>query len=351
MRLLGIATLLMGLVVLQALPAWAQAGRSYVVRRVFEQGQKQKFIVNYSLRGDVRSSQFDQSLPIALDVQLEINTEVLKVFENGQARIRATSRYLKQEIDYFVETELPPPSSLTVRITPSGFPAEEELTAKVRASRSQDQERKEDSEESLPQLEFLLDPSFFLQQVGLDIVPGPFYPTPTGAVREDDQWQIRFPMPFLDTQGGKLDFSQATVFTYPAIVKVIGEKEVAGRPVLHIQQVTDAKIDIPLGDTLREITRLRNRLPPRGKLTGTITGTIDYYLALSDGSLVKAEGTEHLKLRAEYDAETIRNWQPDEEWAEWDAKATFRQQLVQDAPKSAPSKPAPPPKRQPPKRK
>ncbi len=324
-----------------------------MVRRVFEQGQKQRFLVNYSLRGEVRSSQFDQSLPIALDVQMEITTEVLQVFENGQARIRATSRYLKQEIDYFAETELPPPSSFTVRVTPSGFPTEDELTAKVRSSQSRNRESSDSNEGAFPQLEFLLDPFFFLQQVGLDIVPGPFYPTPTGAVREDDQWQIRYPLPFLDTQGGKLDFSQAKVFTYPAIVKVIGEKEIEGRPVLHIQQVTDAKIDIPLGDTLREITRLRNRLPPRGKLTGTITGTIDYYLALSDGSLVKAEGTEHLKLRAEYDAETVRNWQPDEEWAEWDAKATFRQQLVSEASKSAPSKPTSPApaKRQPPKRK
>ncbi len=344
MRVRWLTYALLGMVVFGMVPAWSQAGRSYVVRRIYEQGQKQKFTVNYSIRGDVRSSQFDQALPIAIDVQMEINTEVLQVFENGQARLRYTARYLKQEIDYFAETELPPPMSETVRITPSGFPAEDEQTARARrATTRTDQEEQEQKEEpSIRQLEFLLDPSFFIQLVGLDVVPGPFYPLPVGAVREDDQWQVRYPTPFLDTKGGKLELTQATVFTYPATVTVIGEKEINGRPVLHVQQVVDAKLDIPLGDTLREITRLRDRIPPRGKLTGTIKGTIDFYLALSDGSLVKAEGTEHLKLRAEYDPDTIRNWQPDEEWAEWDVKATFTQVLVQDAPKSSLPKQASP---------
>ncbi|GIV12071.1 MAG: hypothetical protein KatS3mg021_0353 [Fimbriimonadales bacterium] len=328
------------------IPLWSQAGvRSYVVRRLYEPGLKQKFNVVYSLRGDVRSSTFEQSLPITVDAQLEINTEVLKVFENGQARIRYSFRYVKQEVDFFAEKDLPPPFTDTIRITPGGFPAEDETTSKFRQAQKRESDEGEQKESSFPGLDFLPDAGVFLLWIGLDVVPGPFYPLPIGAVREGDEWQIRYPTPFLDTRGGKLSIEQATVYTYPATVKVIGVKEVRGRPTLHVQQVTNAEIDIRLDDTLIELVRLRDRNIPRGRVKGTITGTIDYYLALSDGALVQASGSERLKLRAEYDPQTVREWQPDESWAEWEVQATFRQVLAEEKPSAPAPKPTTPPRR------
>jgi hypothetical protein len=322
--------------------AWAQAGvRSYVVRRLYEQGQKQRFNAVYTLRGDTRSSTFEQSLPIAVDAQLRFDTEVLQVLENGQARMRVATRYVKQSVDYFAETELPPPYTETVKVTPSGFPSEddaERVVQRVKHGEKKDDEKRE--EPSFPGLDFLLPPSYFLQLIGLNVVPGPFAPLPPGAVREGDEWQVRYPTPFIDTRGGKLSLEQATLYTYPATVRVVGATEIKGRPVLHVKQITDAEIDIRLDDLLIEISRLRDRNIPRGRITGTIKGEIDYYYALSDGSLVQASGYEKLKLRAEYDPQTIREWEPIEEWAEWEAQATFRQTLAEETtPTASPKQP------------
>jgi hypothetical protein len=322
--------------------AWAQAGvRSYVVRRLYEQGQKQRFNAVYTLRGDTRSSTFEQSLPIAVDAQLRFDTEVLQVLENGQARMRVATRYVKQSVDYFAETELPPPYTETVKVTPSGFPSEddaERVVQRVKRGEKKDDEKRE--EPSFPGLDFLLPPSYFLQLIGLNVVPGPFAPLPPGAVREGDEWQVRYPTPFIDTRGGKLSLDQATLYTYPATVRVVGATEIKGRPVLHVKQITDAEIDIRLDDLLIEISRLRDRNIPRGRITGTIKGEIDYYYALSDGSLVQASGYEKLKLRAEYDPQTIREWEPIEEWAEWEAQATFRQTLAEETtPTASPKQP------------
>ncbi len=305
---------------------YGQAGvRSYLVRRLYEPGMRQKFNAVYNLKGDVRSSLFDGSFPINVDAQLEITTQILSVNENGQARMRYSFRYLKQVVDFFAEKELPEPFSATIRITPSGFPAEDETTSKFRKSRQQEEEESES-----PGLDILPDLMLFLQLVGLDVVPGPFYPMPPGAVREGDQWKIGYPTPFLDTKGGRLSLSQATIHTYPATVKVIGLKELKGRPVLHVQQITDTTIDIPLDDTLLEIVRLRDRSVPRGRIKGTIKGTTDFYYALADGALLQASGYVRQKLRAEYDSQTIREWQPDEHWAEWEVQATFRQVLAEE---------------------
>ncbi|MDW8107952.1 MAG: hypothetical protein RMK45_10815, partial [Armatimonadota bacterium] len=172
---------------------------------------------------------------------------------------------------------------------------------------------------------------------------------------EGDEWQVRYPTPFIDTRGGKLSIEQATVYTYPATVRVIGATEIKGRPVLHVKQITDAEINIRLDDLLIEISRLRDRNIPRGTIKGTIKGEIDYYYALSDGTLIQASGYEKLKLRAEYDPQTIREWEPVEEWAEWEAQATFRQVLAEEqtppAPRRQPARPAPrkpsPPRTQP----
>jgi len=323
--------------------AWAQAGvRSYVVRRLYEQGQKQRFNAVYSLRGDTRSSTFEQSMPIAVDAQLRFDTEVLQVLENGQARMRVATRYVKQSVDYFAETELPPPYTETVKVTPSGFPSEDDAERVVkRVKRGDKKESDEQREEpSFPGLDFLLPPSYFLQLIGLNVVPGPFAPLPPGAVREGDEWQVRYPTPFIDTRGGKLSLEQATLYTYPATVRVVGATEIKGRPVLHVKQITDAEIDIRLDDLLIEISRLRDRNIPRGRIKGTIKGEIDYYYALSDGSLVQASGYEKLKLRAEYDPQTIREWEPIEEWAEWEAQATFRQTLAEETtPTASPKQP------------
>jgi len=323
--------------------AWAQAGvRSYVVRRLYEQGQKQRFNAVYTLRGDTRSSTFEQSMPIAVDAQLRFDTEVLQVLENGQARMRVATRYVKQSVDYFAETELPPPYTETVKVTPSGFPSEDDAERVVkRVKRGDKKESDEQREEpNFPGLDFLLPPSYFLQLIGLNVVPGPFAPLPPGAVREGDEWQVRYPTPFIDTRGGKLSLEQATLYTYPATVRVVGATEIKGRPVLHVKQITDAEIDIRLDDLLIEISRLRDRNIPRGRITGTIKGEIDYYYALSDGSLVQASGYEKLKLRAEYDPQTIREWEPIEEWAEWEAQATFRQTLAEETtPTASPKQP------------
>lgn len=331
--------------VLVSTPADAQAGtRSYVIRRLYEPGQKQRFNVVYTMRGDTRSSTFEQSLPIAVDAQLRFDTEVLQVLENGQARMRVSQRYVKQSIDYFAETELPPPYTETVKVTPSGFPSEDDAERLVeRARRSRNQQREEKREEqSFPGLDFLLPPSYFLQLIGINVVPGPFAPLPPGSVREGDEWEVRYPTPFIDTRGGKLSMEQATVYTYPATVRVIGATEINGRPVLHVKQITDADINIRLDDLLIEISRLRDRNIPRGSLKGKITGEIDYYYALSDGALVQASGFEKLKLRAEYDAQTIREWEPVEDWAEWEVQANFRQVLAEE--------PTPAPKPQQPQR-
>ena len=323
--------------------AWAQAGvRSYVVRRLYEQGQKQRFNAVYTLRGDTRSSTFEQSLPIAVDAQLRFDTEVLQVLENGQARMRVATRYVKQSVDYFAETELPPPYTETVKVTPSGFPSEDDAERVVkRVKRGDKKESDEQREEpNFPGLDFLLPPSYFLQLIGLNVVPGPFAPLPPGAVREGDEWQVRYPTPFIDTRGGKLSLEQATLYTYPATVRVVGATEIKGRPVLHVKQITDAEIDIRLDDLLIEISRLRDRNIPRGRIRGAIKGEIDYYYALSDGSLVQASGYEKLKLRAEYDPQTIREWEPIEEWAEWEAQATFRQTLAEETtPTASPKQP------------
>jgi hypothetical protein len=328
--------------------AWAQAGtRSYVIRRLYEPGQKQRINAVYSLRGDTRSSTFDQSLPIAVDAQLRFDTEVLQVLENGQARMRVSARYVKQSIDYFAETELPPPYTETVKVTPSGFPSEDDAERVVKRVKSGDKKEQEEKreEESFPGFDFLLPPSFFLQLIGLNVVPGPFAPLPPGAVREGDEWQVRYPTPFIDTRGGKLSLEQATIYTYPSTVRVVGATEIKGRPVLHVKQITDAEINIRLDDLLIEISRLRDRNIPRGTIKGTIKGEIDYYYALSDGSLVQASGYERLKLRAEYDPQTVREWAPDEEWAEWEVQATFRQTLAEEqtpaAPPKSPARPAP----------
>ncbi len=326
-------------------PAWSQAGtRSYVIRRLYEPGQKQRFNAVYNLRGDVRSSTFEQSLPIAVDAQLRFDTEVLQVLENGQARMRVASRYVKQAIDYFAETELPPPYTETVKVTPSGFPSEDDAERVVqRVKRGEKKDENEKREESrFPGLDFLLPPSYFLQMIGLNVVPGPFAPLPPGSVREGDEWQVRYPTPFIDTRGGKLSLEQATVYTYPATVRVIGATEIKGRPVLHVKQITDTEINIRLDDLLIEISRLRDRNIPRGTIKGTIKGEIDYYYALSDGSLVQASGYEKLKLRAEYDPQTVREWEPEEEWAEWEVQATFRQTLAEEQTPAAPKPPARP---------
>jgi len=331
--------------------AWAQAGtRSYVIRRLYEPGQKQRLNAVYSLRGDTRSSTFDQSMPIAIDAQLRFDTEVLQVLENGQARMRVSARYIKQSIDYFAETELPSPYTETVKVTPSGFPSEDDAERVVKRVKSSDKKKQEEKreEESFPGFDFLLPPSFFLQMIGLNVVPGPFAPLPPGAVREGDEWQVRYPTPFIDTRGGKLSLEQATIYTYPSTVRVIGATEIKGRPVLHVKQITDTEINIRLDDLLIEISRLRDRNIPRGTIRGTIKGEIDYYYALSDGSLVQASGYERLKLRAEYDPQTVREWEPIEEWAEWEVQATFRQTLAEEQTPTTPSKrPARPAPRQP----
>jgi len=331
--------------------AWAQVGtRSYVIRRLYEPGQKQRLNAVYSLRGDTRSSTFEQSLPIAVDAQLRFDTEVLQVLENGQARMRVSARYVKQSVDYFAETELPPPYTEIVKVTPSGFPSEDDAERVVKRVKSRDKKEQEEKreEERFPGFDFLLPPSFFLQLIGLNVVPGPFAPLPPGAVREGDEWQVRYPTPFIDTRGGKLSLEQATVYTYPATVRVVGATEIKGRPVLHVKQITDTEINIRLDDLLIEISRLRDRNIPRGTLKGTIKGEIDYYYALSDGSLVQASGYEKLKLRAEYDPQTIREWEPVEEWAEWEVQATFRQTLAEEkTPATPPKSPARPAPRQP----
>jgi len=210
-----------------------------------------------------------------------------------------------------------------------------------RVKRGDKKESDEQREEpSFPGLDFLLPPSYFLQLIGLNVVPGPFAPLPPGAVREGDEWQVRYPTPFIDTRGGKLSLEQATLYTYPATVRVVGATEIKGRPVLHVKQITDAEIDIRLDDLLIEISRLRDRNIPRGRIRGAIKGEIDYYYALSDGSLVQASGYEKLKLRAEYDPQTIREWEPIEEWAEWEAQATFRQTLAEETtPTASPKQP------------
>ncbi len=317
----------------------AQVGvRSYVVRRVFTPGSKQRYNVVYSLRGETGVSTITQTLPASVEAQLELRTEVLSVDENGRARIRTTERYVKQEVDFFNEEELPPPSTEIVRVTPSGLPVEDEQLERFRReARQQQKEKQKRSEdaidekvEAFPGFDFLLPPSFFLSWIGLAVVPGPFYPLPPGAVREGDQWEVIYPTPFINTQGGRLDINQATIYTYPATVKVVGTTEIKGRPVLHVQQIIDTEIDFPLDDTLIELTRLRDRSVPRGRIKGTLKGTSNFYYTLADGALIQADGEMRQKLRIEYDERTVREWEPEERWAEWDVQIRFRQVLAEE---------------------
>jgi len=324
----------------------AQVGvRSYVVRRVFTPGSKQRYNAVYSLRGESSLSTITQSLPASVEAQLELRTEVLSVNENGQARVRFTQRYVKQEVDFFNEEELPPPATEIVRVTPSGFPAEDEQTERFRRTaqrKPRDENAVDEKSESFPGFDFLLPPQLFLSWVGLNALPGPFYPLPPGAVREGDQWEVAYPTPFINTRGGRLDINQATVYTYPATVKVIGTKEIKGRPVLHVQQVIDTEIDFPLDDTLIELTRLRDRPIPRGHLKGTLKGTTNFYYTLSDGTLIQAEGDMRQKLRVEYDERTVREWEPEDRWAEWDVQIRFRQVLAEEtAPQAQPNRSTP----------
>lgn len=326
----------------------AQVGvRSYVVRRVFVPGTKQRYNAVYTLRGDSRVSTITQALPASLDAQLELRTEVLSVNENGQARIRFTTRYVKQEVDFFREEELLPPVTETVRVSPSGLPVEDEQAERFRRASRQRQKRDENAvdekTDAFPGLDFLLPPQVFLSWIGLDVLPGPFYPLPPGAVREGDQWEVNYPTPFLNTRGGRLDIRQASVYTYPATVKVVGTKEIQGRPVLHVQQIIDTEIDFPLEDTLIELTRLRDRGVPRGTIKGTLKGTTNFYYTLADGTLIQAEGDMRQKLRVEYDTRTVREWEPEDTWAEWDVQIRFRQVLAEEtAPKAQPSRPTNP---------
>lgn len=326
--------------------AAAQSGvRTYVVRRLYEAGAVQQYNVVFNLKGDVKSSELDIEMPLSVESQLRIDTKILKVESNGQARLQYTYKYLKNVVDLLSEEDLPKPTTETIRISPSGFPVEDEAQKKV-VSRTKGASNGDDN---FPGIPFLPDAQLFLTQIGFDLIPGPFYPVPPRPMTEGDQWRFEVPTPFINTQGGRLTLDHATAHTYPVVVKVIGLKEMQGRPCLHLQQTTDATLNIPIGDTLLEVVRLLDRNPPKGTLKGTLKGTIDYYLALSDGALVQASGNIKQDLRVEYDAQTIRQWAPDESWAEWNAQASFKQTLASakaatptaPAKKPAPKKPAP----------
>lgn len=329
-------------------PAEAQTGiRTYLVRRVYQAGQTQQFNISFNLKGEVRSSNLDHPMPMSLTSLMRIDTKILSVLPNGQARMEYSTRYLKNIVDYVAEEDLPKPTKEVIRITPSGFPAEDD--SKKKLNQKKKSSKPEEEEPGFPGLPFLLDPQDFLIWIGFEVVPGPFYPTPPRAMSEGDQWGFDIPTPFLDTDGGLRTLEQATLHTYPVSIKIIGMKEIQGRPALLIRQTIDTNLDIPLDDTLLEIVRLENRVKPKGKMTGTLKGTTDYYLALSDGALIQANGTMEQKLRVAYDRQTIISWEPDEEWAEWDVKVSFTQKLANlpaaakpAAPaKKPPAKPAP----------
>lgn len=328
-------------------PAEAQNGiRTYLVRRVYQAGQTQQFNISFNLKGEVRSSNLDHPMPMSLTSLMRIDTKILSVLPNGQARMEYSTRYTKNIVDYVAEEDLPKPSKEVIRITPSGFPAEDDSKKKLSQKKSS---QAEEEEPGFPGLPFLLDPQDFLLWIGFEVVPGPFYPTPPRAMSEGDQWGFDIPTPFLDTDGGLRTLEQATLHTYPVSIKIIGMKEIQGRPALLIRQTIDTNLDIPLDDTLLEIVRLENRVKPKGRMTGTLKGTTDYYLALSDGALIQANGNMEQKLRVAYDRQTIISWEPDEEWAEWDVKVSFTQKLANlpaaakpAAPaKKPPAKPAP----------
>lgn len=328
-------------------PAEAQTGiRTYLVRRVYQAGQTQQFNISFNLKGEVRSSNLDHPMPMSLTSLMRIDTKILSVLPNGQARMEYSTRYTKNIVDYVAEEDLPKPSKEVIRITPSGFPAEDDSKKKLSQKKSS---QAEEEEPGFPGLPFLLDPQDFLLWIGFEVVPGPFYPTPPRAMSEGDQWGFDIPTPFLDTDGGLRTLEQATLHTYPVSIKIIGMKELQGRPALLIRQTIDTNLDIPLDDTLLEIVRLENRVKPKGRMTGTLKGTTDYYLALSDGALIQANGNMEQKLRVAYDRQTIISWEPDEEWAEWDVKVSFTQKLANlpaaakpAAPaKKPPAKPAP----------
>lgn len=328
-------------------PAEAQTGiRTYLVRRVYQAGQTQQFNISFNLKGEVRSSNLDHPMPMSLTSLMRIDTKILSVLPNGQARMEYSTRYTKNIVDYVAEEDLPKPSKEVIRITPSGFPAEDDSKKKLSQKKSS---QAEEEEPGFPGLPFLLDPQDFLLWIGFEVVPGPFYPTPPRAMSEGDQWGFDIPTPFLDTDGGLRTLEQATLHTYPVSIKIIGMKEIQGRPALLIRQTIDTNLDIPLDDTLLEIVRLENRVKPKGRMTGTLKGTTDYYLALSDGALIQANGNMEQKLRVAYDRQTIISWEPDEEWAEWDVKVSFTQKLANlpaaakpAAPaKKPPAKPAP----------
>jgi hypothetical protein len=319
--------------------AEAQTGiKTYLVRRVYQAGQTQQFNVTFNLKGEIRSSNLDHSMPMSLTSLMRMDTKILSVLPNGQARMEYSIRYTKNIVDYLEEEELPKPSKEVLRITPSGFPAEDDTKKKL-SQKKKASKPAEEEEPGFPGLPFLLDPQEFLIWIGFEVVPGPFYPTPPRAMSEGDQWGYEIPTPFLDTDGGIRTLDQATAHTYPVTTKIIGMKEVQGRPALLIRQTIDTKLDIPLDDTLLELVRLENRVTPKGKMTGTLKGTTDYYLALSDGALIQANGSMEQKLRVEYDRQTILSWQPDEEWAEWDVKVSFTQKLA-NMPAVKPSAPA-----------
>lgn len=320
-------------------PAEAQTGiRTYLVRRVYQAGQTQQFNISFNLKGEVRSSNLDHPMPMSLTSLMRIDTKILSVLPNGQARMEYSIKYTKNIVDYVEEEDLPKPSKEVLRITPSGFPAEDDTKKKLNQKKKSS--RTEDEEPGFPGLPFLLDPQEFLIWIGFEVVPGPFYPTPPRAMSEGDQWGFDIPTPFLDTDGGLRTLEQATVHTYPVSIKIIGMKEIQGRPALLIRQTIDTNLDIPLDDTLLEIVRLENRVKPKGKMTGTLKGTTDYYLALSDGALIQANGNMEQKLRVAYDRQTILSWQPDEEWAEWDVKVSFTQKLANLPAAAKPAAPA-----------
>lgn len=330
-------------------PVEAQTGiRTYLVRRVYQAGQTQQFNVTFNLKGEIRSSNLDHPMPMSLTSHMRIDSKILSVLPNGQARMEYSVRYTKNIVDYLEEEELPKPSKEIVRITPSGFPAEDETTKKI-SQKKKSSKPAEEEEPGFPGLPFLLDPQEFLIWIGFEVLPGPFYPTPPRAMSEGDQWSYEMPTPFLNTEGGILTLDQATVYTYPVSTKIIGMKEIQGRPALLIRQTIDTSLNIPLGDTLLEIVRLEGRMKPRGRMSGTLKGTTDYYLALSDGALIQANGTMEQKLRVAYDPMTIIAWLPDEEWAEWNVKVSFTQKLANlptaakpaPATKKAPTKPNP----------
>lgn len=301
--------------------------RSYVVRRLYQPNSRQKFNVSFKLEGEIKSSLLEQSLPLSLEALIEIETRVLSVEPNGIAKMRYTWRYRKQVVDLIKEEDLPKPFTMTIRITPSGSPVKEEAASQFRQRSASLGAEQEDSFAGIP---FLLDASDFLLLFGLDIIPGPFYPLPPGVVMEGDHWDLEHLTPFLDTQGGKLGLEHATLHTYPSGVKVIGKKELNGRPVLQVRETYNSEVKIPLGDTLFEIVRLEGRNAPHGTLSGRVQGTTDFYYALADGALILATGKVEQKLRAEYDRETVVEWQPDEAYAEWEIKASFRQALVEE---------------------